>query len=80
MGRNSRVKSGVSWKIWKIQTNGRVVATWWGPAEIKDRKVVAQRLQTNKRVFHSIEEAKSHEKRRIESKLRKGYERRPRKH
>jgi len=79
MGRNDRNKSGVSWKIWKIQRSGRTLTTWWGPAGIQGRTVVPKsRLQEKENQFSSIEEAKAQENLRIEAKLRKGYERRPR--
>jgi predicted DNA-binding WGR domain protein len=79
MGRNSQTKSGVSWKIWKIQRTGRNVTTWWGAAELRNRGVVAKgRLQGKEIPFSSLEEAQAHEQRRIKSKLRKGYEPQPR--
>jgi hypothetical protein len=30
MGRNPANKSGVSWKIWKVQRAGRTVTVFWG--------------------------------------------------
>lgn len=79
MGRNPRTKSGVSWKIWKIERNGRAVTTWWGPAQLhKRRPVPTGVLQSNIVRFPSVAEAVDSERRLIQSKLRKGYERWPR--
>jgi hypothetical protein len=38
MDRNPNNKSGVSWKIWKIERSGRAVTVWWGPAVIVRRR------------------------------------------
>jgi hypothetical protein len=79
MGRNPANKSGVSWKIWKIQRTGQIVTTWWGPAELRNRIVVPKGLlQQKERSFSSSEGAHSHEEQRIANKLNKGYERKPR--
>jgi predicted DNA-binding WGR domain protein len=79
MGNNPRNKSGVSWKVWKIHRTGKTVTTQWGPAEVKNRIVVAKgKLQAKERRFSSLEEARVHEQQRITSKLRKGYESKPR--
>lgn len=79
MGRNPKNKSGVSWKIWKIGRTGRTVTTSWGAARLQKRKVVPSgTLQSGVFRFPSIEAATSYETRRIQSKLRKGYERRTR--
>jgi hypothetical protein len=82
MGRNEKNKSGVSWKIWKISRKGRRVITHWGAARIVGRKVRAVgRMQSNIRrtpAFTSVSEASAYMKRRILTKLRKGYEVTPR--
>ena len=79
MGRNERNKSGVSWKIWKIERHGRSVTTLWGPARLRKRQVLpAGALQSNTVRFTSLDTAADYEATRINSKLRKGYERRPR--
>jgi predicted DNA-binding WGR domain protein len=80
MGRNPNNKSGVSWKIWKIQLRGRTITTFWGPAILKKRRVVPQAtLQSKTRTFASTKQAIHHERRLVASKLQKGYERRTRK-
>ena len=79
MGRNPANKSGVSWKIWKIHRNGKSVTTWWGPARIVQRRVVAKgNLQSKPRTFPSATAAKEFERVRIQSKITGGYEVRPR--
>ncbi len=79
MGRNPNNKSGVSWKIWKIQRVGRSVTTWWGPAHLQNRKVVpVHTLQSKTLRFRSVDAASRHESSRIQNKVSKGYERRPR--
>lgn len=79
MGRNPKNRSGVSWKIWKIARNRRSVTTHWGPAVLRRRKPVpASSMRSKTRKFRTVLEAIVHEKRLIETKLEKGYERRPR--
>jgi predicted DNA-binding WGR domain protein len=80
MGRNPQTKSGVSWKIWKIQLRGRTVTTFWGRAVIdKHRRVIPQAtLQSKSRTFTSANQAALHERRLVASKLHKGYQRRTR--
>lgn len=79
MGINPNNKCGVSWKIWKIQRSVRTVTTHWGPAEITGHAVVPKgRLQNMEKPFSSLGEAQAYEQQRIASKLRKGYERKPR--
>ncbi len=78
MRRNPRTKSGVSWKIWKIERDGRAVTTWWVPARIhKRRSVPVGTLQSNTVRFPSTAAAAENETVRIKNKLSKGYERRP---
>lgn len=80
MGRNKKNKSGVSWKIWKIERKGRIVTTWWGPAALIKRRVKAKGdLQCKSRKFRDVVFAKRFASARIDAKLRKGYERKPRK-
>jgi hypothetical protein len=76
MGRNPENKSGVSWKIWKIQRKAKTVTTWWGAAKIHNRKVIAIRALQTKTLppFPSIEAAAADEAQRIRSKRLKGYE------
>lgn len=79
MGRNRRNVSGVSWKIWKIESAGRSVTTWWGPAHIhKRRPVPVGTLQSKTVRFSSATAAAEYETARIKNKRSKGYERRPR--
>lgn len=79
MGRNSATKSGVSWKIWKIERKGCSVTTFWGPAALKKRKVIPERpLISKTRKFQSVKAACAFEEERIQNKLGKGYERRTR--
>jgi predicted DNA-binding WGR domain protein len=78
MGHNPDNLSGASWKIWKIERHGRELVVWWGPAKIVNRRVVATNaLQTKSWKFKSDEAAASAEKRRVEEKLSKGYEKTP---
>ncbi len=79
MGRNPRNKSRVSWKIWKIQRQGKRVTTRWGPAALVKRKVVPKgTLQEKSWVFPSEAQAKEDEQRRVDRKTTKGYEQTPR--
>jgi hypothetical protein len=78
MGRNTQTKSGVSWKMWRIERKSASVTTWWGPAIVEARRVIpANTLQSKTVRFRSDEAAKAHEESRIKSKLAKGYEARP---
>ncbi|MBI2202965.1 MAG: hypothetical protein HYU41_03790 [Candidatus Rokubacteria bacterium] len=79
MGRNPKNKSGVSWKIWKIQRQGRTVTVFWAPAVLKKRRVrTAGKLHIKKITRSSVADAIVFERTRVQSKLRKGYQRRPR--
>jgi hypothetical protein len=78
MGLNTRTKSGVSWKIWKIERAGLTVTTLWGPARLAAAPVPTANLHENKRSFSSAAAAIEHETARIKNKLTKGYERCPR--
>jgi hypothetical protein len=78
MGRNTLTKSGVSWKIWKINRVGRKVTTLWGRATVVKRRVVPLSLQTATRSFPTPRAAQEFEAQRIRSKITKGYERRTR--
>lgn len=79
MGRNDRNKSGVSWKIWKIERAGKHLQTWWGPAEVIKRRVVPKLdLQTSKWRYPTEAAAAGDEARRIQEKLSEGYERKRR--
>ena len=79
MGRNPKNKSGVSWKVWKVERDGRAVTTWWGPARVEKRRVVPTGALRSKTVrFPSAEDASDHELARIHEKRWKGYEQRPR--
>jgi len=75
-GGSPKTKSGVSWKIWKIERKGLSVTTWWGPATIKNRRPVNRGwLQKYSRAFESEGAAIAHEQELIREKLGKGYER-----
>ena len=82
MGRNDKTKSGVSWKIWKIQRKGRKVITWWGAATLVRRKVVPQgKLQSSIQrtpTFATVADAAKYEAKRIARKKAKGYQLRTR--
>jgi hypothetical protein len=79
MGTNPENRSGFSWKIWKVERQGKTVQAWWGPARVLNRKPVpAGILQTKKWRFRTEREAIEEESRRIQEKLRKGYKRVPR--
>jgi hypothetical protein len=79
MGRNPANKSGVSWKIWKIERDRRKVTMFWGAATLRNRKVTPTgTLKSKIRHFSSEDAAREFEAGRIRSKLRKGYERRTR--
>lgn len=75
MGANPKI-NGYSWKIWKIERRKRTVRVWWARARIVKRKpVAAAKLQTAEWVFTAEKYAIEDERRRIASKLRKGYKR-----
>jgi hypothetical protein len=75
-GTNPKNKSGVSWKIWKIEQRGRTITFFWGPALIQKRRVLPVGvLQSRKRVFPTIQSARDHEEQRISEQMRKGYKR-----
>lgn len=77
-GRNANNLSGMSWKVWKIERRSRSVIAYWGPAVVENRQAVpAGKLQSIKRTFKSEAEAEAFERARIDEKLQKGYERRP---
>ena len=79
MGRNSANKTGVSWKIWKIERKSRTVFRYWGSAVVEKRKVVPKgKLQLKKILLPSVTEAEVFVKGCIQKKLAKGYERRTR--
>lgn len=79
MGRNSDNRSGVSWKIWKINRRGRTVVASWGPAVLRRRRVVPARpLQSRTWSFKTTAAAQASELVRVGEKLRKGYVRQPR--
>lgn len=51
-GPNPNNLSGMSCKVWKIQRSSRKVTTWWGRADVLNRKVTSiGRLQSNTRKF-----------------------------
>lgn len=78
-GPNPNNLSGMSCKVWKIQREGRRITTWWGRADVVNRKVTpVGELQSKARRFASEEAAAEHESRRIAHKLAKGYDRKPR--
>jgi len=76
MGRNPENKGGLSWKIWKIQRRGRAVTVFWGPAKLHKRrpKLVGAAQERTFR-FDSLAKAEEFQKKRIQSKESKGYER-----
>ena len=81
MGRNPLNRSGVSWKVWKIERKARTVTVWYGPVVLKNRKPVPahRRLtEVSPKTFRSVAEAKAHEEKMIDSKEAKGYQRRTR--
>lgn len=80
MGRNAKNKGGVSWKILKIECRGNRVMTQWGRAFIRRHKAVpGGKLQTKTRRFGNEAAGREFERKRIQSKLAKGYERAPHK-
>ena len=78
MGRNLENKSGVSWKIWKIERIGFNVKTYWARAILVRRRVIpVGNFQSKTRKFRSINTASAFEAERIRVKIQKGYERQP---
>jgi hypothetical protein len=76
MDRNPNNKSGVSWKMWKIERIGREVTVWWGPATVvRRRPTPVNTLQSKTWRFRTDERAKEAEQQRIQAKLNKGYKR-----
>ena len=79
MGRNSANKTGVSWKIWKIERKSRTVFRYWGSAVVEKRKVVPKgKLQSVKTVFRSEKRAETFVVECVGRKMAKGYESRAR--
>jgi predicted DNA-binding WGR domain protein len=79
-GRNPHNKSGISAKIWKIERSGTTVSVWWGRAQVIDRRPVDVSGFATKTWprFRSVKAAREAEAKRIEAKLRHGYQRMPR--
>jgi hypothetical protein len=76
MGRNPKTKSGVSWKIWKIERHAKTVTRYWGAAEIARRKVVPRGgLQAVTTKFRSEYEAGAFVEKCVREKLAHGYQR-----
>jgi len=79
MGRNDHNVSMVSWKIWKIERYGKRVVTRWGPAILVDRKPIPEYALLRKESRFGTEAgAEEYERKKIRSKLAKGYQRSPR--
>ena len=64
--------SGVSWKVWKIKRQWRVVETRWGPIKVVNRRIVHAKVLPHKKwpAFATIESAKEFYEARIKEKLR----------
>ena len=79
-GRNPRNISGMSAKIWKIERRATTVTVWWGRAQLIDRRPVDVSGFESKAwpPFKSVKAAREFEMKRIEVKLRQGYQRNPR--
>jgi predicted DNA-binding WGR domain protein len=80
-GANPALDSGYSMKLWKIERRGNKLYAAWGAAKLsrKKRKAFpAQKLLSRTWSFPSKAEAKKEMRKRIDSKLAKGYERAPR--
>lgn len=79
-GRNPANVSGVSWKVWKIKREGRVVETRWGPIKIIGRRIVYARALSSKRLpaFPTLKAAEAFYERKVREKLRSGYQLQPR--
>jgi hypothetical protein len=76
MGRNADNKSGLSWKIWKINRRGRVVTVFWGAAKLVQRKPKLVNVPQEKiHRLRSVEAARDFEQSIIRSKEAKGYQR-----
>jgi hypothetical protein len=76
MDHNPENKSGVSWKLWKIERRGRAVSVWWGAAVLSRRRPVpAGSLRTKTWRFRSEALAEKFEQQRIANKIRSGYKR-----
>ena len=75
LGRDADNKSGVAFKMWKIERKGNEVTTWWGPVRIEKRKVLpASTLQKHWRKFSPVDSAVDYVEEKIRDKQRKGYE------
>jgi predicted DNA-binding WGR domain protein len=75
LGRDSDNKSGVAFKMWKIQRKGRSVTTWWGAVRIEKREVLpVGKLQSHSRAFPSVNNAIEYLEKKIREKQLKGYE------
>jgi predicted DNA-binding WGR domain protein len=82
---NSSVKNGMSSKIYKIERRGGTVCAWWGPA-IWDKRTrrpkaaTATCLQAREWKFRIEADAEAFLRRKLASKIAKGYHPNPRKH
>jgi len=75
MGPNPGNKSGVSWKVWKIERRERKVTVWFGKATVKLHKLVpSNTLSTKSWTFRTDQAAIEAVKRRIQEKEKEGYE------
>lgn len=78
-GVNAENKSGTSWKIWMIERRQKVVTVLWGPGSLHKRMLIpvnkTSRLRRKSWRFRSEAMAREDERRRIQEKLNKGYER-----
>jgi predicted DNA-binding WGR domain protein len=79
MSRNLQNKSRVSWKIWKIEREGRLVTVQWGPVKLLKRSVrPSGTLQSKTLRLPNDVAARRDESARILEKLKKGYQQYPR--
>ena len=78
MGPNAANKSGVSWKVWKIERRDRKVTVWFGKATVKLHKLVPYNTLSSKSwTFRTDKAAIEAVKKRIQEKENEGYEKIP---
>ena len=75
-GRNAKTKGGTSAKLWKIERRGKVVHTWFGPADMVNRQLVPRgKLRTHQAAHPTEDAARADEKRRIAEQEKQHYQR-----
>jgi hypothetical protein len=81
VGPNKQLKSGLSFKVWKIERRNRRIQVWWGRGRFDEsrRRVRSKGILTTRWWdLPTTSAAKDEMQQRIRSKVRSGYKRNPR--